>query len=170
MNDTYDLNRREVPGYHNYQICELGKVYKTETGVEIKNRAHNGYLQCRLKKDKKQYVILIHRIIASIFIPNPNKYAYVDHIDRDRLNNSLENLRWVSSSMNARNRSLSCVNTSSVKGVHMHKYRNYICWKARIYNDNNKRISKTFPYTEEGLELAVAWRRAKEVEFNYTQV
>ena len=171
MNDKYDLNKKEVPGYPNYQICESGRVFNTKTAKEVKMfKDKDGYLTCAFYKNFKQQIKKIHRILASVFIPNPGNLPIVDHIDRNKTNNSLENLRWVSSSMNSRNRSLSCVNTSSVKGVHIHKNQKYIYWKARIYNDNNKRISKDFPYTEEGFEQAKAWRRAKEIEFNYTQV
>lgn len=45
-----------------------------------------------------------HRIIAEVFIPNPNNLPEVDHIDGNRQNNSLNNLRWVTRSENARNR------------------------------------------------------------------
>ena len=47
---------------------------------------------------------LLHRIIAQHFIPNPDNLPQVDHIDRNPFNNSIENLRWVSSSDNNRNR------------------------------------------------------------------
>ena len=49
---------------------------------------------------------LYHRILARHFIPNPNNLPQVDHIDRNPLNNSIENLRWVSASENNRNRTM----------------------------------------------------------------
>ena len=46
----------------------------------------------------------LHRILARHFIPNPDDLPQVDHIDRIKTNNSIENLRWVSNSDNNRNR------------------------------------------------------------------
>ena len=47
----------------------------------------------------------LHRILAKHFIPNPENLPEIDHIDRDKTNNSIENLRWISRSDNMRNRS-----------------------------------------------------------------
>lgn len=52
----------------------------------------------------KQY--RVHRLIAETFLPNPENKPTVDHIDRDRLNNSLSNLRWASLSEQKNNSSL----------------------------------------------------------------
>ena len=60
-----------------------------------------GYYQVGL--NKRTY--LYHRILAKHFIPNPENLQEVDHIDRNRANNTLENLRWVSKSENLSNRS-----------------------------------------------------------------
>ena len=46
----------------------------------------------------------LHRILAKHFLPNPDNLPQVDHIDRNPLNNSIENLRWVSASDTMRNR------------------------------------------------------------------
>ena len=46
----------------------------------------------------------LHRILARHFIENPDDLPQVDHIDRNKTNNSIENLRWVSNSENCRNR------------------------------------------------------------------
>lgn len=45
----------------------------------------------------------VHRLIAESFIPNPEKKPFVDHLDRNRKNNSVSNLRWVTNSENIQN-------------------------------------------------------------------
>lgn len=44
----------------------------------------------------------VHRLYALLFIPNPNDYKYVNHIDSDKTNNSLENLEWTTNSKNVK--------------------------------------------------------------------
>ena len=80
----------------NYSINELGEVRNDTTGKIKKpfiNKA-NGYLTVDLWKDNKPLKITIHRLLAEAFIPNPDGKLTVDHKDGNRLNNSLENLRW----------------------------------------------------------------------------
>ena len=59
-----------------------------------------GYYNATLWKGNRQKHKYIHRLVAEAFVPNPNNYEFVDHIDTDRLNNKAENLRWCSPSMN----------------------------------------------------------------------
>ena len=47
-----------------------------------------------------------HRLIAEQFLPNPNNYNEIDHINHDKSDNRIENLRWCSSSTNNRNRTV----------------------------------------------------------------
>ena len=66
----------------------------------------NGYYTVNLVaingKRKKE---LVHRLIAITYLPNPNNYPEVNHIDRDRGNNVLENLEWCDRKHNMRNAS-----------------------------------------------------------------
>lgn len=58
----------------------------------------NGYARVGLGRNNKKYV---HRLVAEAFLPNPENLPQVDHIDGNRLNNLVDNLRWVSAKQNS---------------------------------------------------------------------
>ena len=58
------------------------------------------YKMIGLNKDKKQTPHSIHRLLAIHFIPNPDNKPQVNHIDGDKFNNDLSNLKWVTCSEN----------------------------------------------------------------------
>lgn len=98
---------KDIKGYPNYQISNKGRVWNVRTQRMLKpSKKENGYYQINLVaingKRKKEY---IHRLIALTFIDNPNNYPEVNHIDRDRGNNVLENLEWCDRKHNMRNAS-----------------------------------------------------------------
>jgi hypothetical protein len=64
------------------------------------------------------------------FIPNPDNYPQIDHIDRKPNNNILSNLRWATQSKNQGNRSLSSNNKTGYKGVDWDEINKK--WRARI--------------------------------------
>lgn len=53
-----------------------------------------GYLHFRFYAGGKHKNLLVHRAVAEAFIPNPKGYKSITHIDGNRLNNSVENLKW----------------------------------------------------------------------------
>jgi len=79
-----------------YIIRKKGKTKPLKIGTNNK-----GYQVLTLNGKQQQF----HRVIAQQYLPNPDELPEVDHIDHDRSNNKLTNLRWVSSSENGRNRS-----------------------------------------------------------------
>lgn len=64
------------------------------------NTKRNGYKTVDLCKEGKVKTILVHRIVAKAFCPNPKGHRFVNHIDSNRANNDSCNLEWVSSSEN----------------------------------------------------------------------
>ena len=60
----------------------------------------HGYLAYSIGSKKRYYA---HRLVAETFIPNPNGYAEIDHIDTDRKNNRVDNLRWTDRKGNCNN-------------------------------------------------------------------
>lgn len=88
---------KDVKGYEGlYKACNLIKVMNVRTGKILKPaKASNGYLTVALCKNGVQKTHTIHRIIAEAFIPNPDNKPCIDHINTDRTDNRIENLRWV---------------------------------------------------------------------------
>lgn len=77
-----------------YRIIK-GKYHKISKWVD-----NTGYYQVVFRIDGKRKYIRIHRLIAETLLPNPENLSQVNHIDGNKLNNSLENLEWVSNAQN----------------------------------------------------------------------
>lgn len=90
---------RKINGFENYSVSNKGDVRNDRTGRILKQRVGtSGYYQIMMgRKTVPQYT---HRLVAMAFIPNPDQKPQVDHIDGNKLNNNLENLRWVTISEN----------------------------------------------------------------------
>ena len=88
--------RVKIGSFPQYSVDENGVVINEITG-EIKSKYINkktGYITVDLWKDGKVCKKTLHRLLAEIFIPNPENKPTVDHKDGNRTNNSLSNLRW----------------------------------------------------------------------------
>lgn len=92
---------REIVGYEGiYSIAENGIVYSDRTGQKLKCSNKDGYRKVNLSKEGKVTTYRVHRLVALAFIPNPMEYPEVDHIDENKLNNAIGNLRWCTGQMN----------------------------------------------------------------------
>lgn len=87
---------KKITRNDNYSINEQGLVRNDNTGHFKKPHINknNGYLIIDLWSNNKSEKVPIHRLLAEAFIPNTKNKLTVDHIDGDRQNNSLDNLRW----------------------------------------------------------------------------
>jgi hypothetical protein len=103
---------RDVVGWEGlYYISSFGRVFCAKQSTH-KPTIIKPYL-VRQRKKTYQAVKLnlapireqwfVHRLVASAFIPNPESYDCIDHIDGNELNNHVSNLRWCTRSMNNRN-------------------------------------------------------------------
>lgn len=94
---------RNIDGFPNYMVSNTGEIKSlnyNKTGKEkvlIPHKLSNGYLGINLyDNDKKSCYLLIHRLVAQAFLPNPNGYRIINHKDENRSNNSVNNLEWCS--------------------------------------------------------------------------
>ena len=86
----------EIPGFQNYTIDRAGNVYNKQGHKLSFIYEKDGYAIVRLFKDKKRHHKKVHRLVGELFIPNPDQLPTIDHINRNILDNRVENLRWSS--------------------------------------------------------------------------
>ena len=101
----YDIEEfRDVVGYEDlYEVSNEGRVRNKITG-KIKKPAKDkdGYLRVSLYNKEVKGTYGVHRLVAKSFIPNPNNYPQINHIDENKSNNSADNLEWCDCQYNIR--------------------------------------------------------------------
>ena len=122
----------EINNYPNYLIYQDGRVYSKHCKRFIKHHNNGkGYLRVDLNKNGKQKHCLVHRLVAEHYIPNPHNKKEVDHMDRNKLNNDISNLRWVTRSENQENIGKVITNKSGIKNISYHKSNNDWVYKKK---------------------------------------
>ena len=97
---------KEIETAQGWFISNKGQIKDKNGNIRIPRPHPKGYLQTSLSG--KNY--LVHRLVATHFIPNPENKPQVDHIDGDKTNNCVENLRWTTSHENNSNKNTSWKN------------------------------------------------------------
>ena len=134
----------EVDNYPDYLIYPNGKVQNKKTKRFLKeSTTTKKYHQVKLYKcgEKKQFQI--HRLVGIHYIPNPENKPTIDHINRNRSDNRIENLRWATLKEQCQNQKEKCLssrNKSGHKGILFHKSN-----KKWVYTKQGKHtIYKSF--------------------------
>lgn len=107
------IKLKEIPDFAGYYASEEGEIFTTlkqgcrnrydlskrtePRKLNVRYTKHGyGRVYMRRESTNKREDVYIHRIIAELFIPNPNNLPEVNHLDNDRGNNKATNLEWVS--------------------------------------------------------------------------
>jgi len=150
---------RDIKGYEGlYQVSNLGRIKslakswkaglpclrtKPET-IMAQSTDGKGYIQMFLSKNGKTKSIKAHLLVWDAF-GEENRSGMekqIDHIDNDKQNNSIDNLRIVSNRVNSTKRSSLADKTSRFVGV---RYRDDMKkWTAQIYYDKKRRYLGSF--------------------------
>lgn len=154
-----------IPQYEGlYEIDRNGNVYSLpkqegfyfrETYKKIATYIdYKGYKCCKLVLNGKVKIEKIHRLVAKVFIPNPENKPQVNHIDGDKLNNNINNLEWCTASENQIHavKTGLRIPTSKMRSngkdrmKEIHKNNKHIhCKEIVQINKNNNEIIKVFP-------------------------
>ena len=91
--------KKEIRGFTNYFITDEGQIWSERTHQFLSLKQHNtyGYPIVVVRDDnKKKRTLMPHRLVGIYFIPNPNNWEDIHHIDGNKDNNNIDNLLWIS--------------------------------------------------------------------------
>jgi hypothetical protein len=126
--EVSNIGRVKSNNYHREKREKILKPY-TDTG---------GYYMVNLCFKGVRYPSRVHRLVANTFIPNPENKPYIDHVDTNRTNNRIENLKWCTMKENHQNK----------KTIKNHSKASKVSWSKGVYN---KRLKPILQYTLDGI-------------------
>lgn len=160
---NFDNSFVQIPDYP-YWINSDGVIHNGKKVLKT-YAINSGYLCIDLRNELGKTKFLLHRLIAEVFVPNPDNKPIVNHKDGNKLNNSADNLEWCTNSENllhARETGLNPYNlpTLGVKKGKGSKYFNVVYDKSRnkwvgVVRHNKKNYMQKRFDTEEEAALHV---------------
>jgi hypothetical protein len=133
---------------------------KKVAGKQVGTTNSSGYKQVILNKKS----FMVHRIIYEMFKGKIPDKLQIDHIDRNKINNSLDNLRLCTNSENCMNKAAQCNNKYNSKGIYFDK--EYQKFRVRIRKNNKRFYLGRFDTLEEATKIYLEAARELHGEFS----
>ena len=164
---------KDYEGY--YEVSNLGRIKSLartviNTGRVLKEKYNafhlkrDGYHSVLLSKDGVKKTIQLHQLVAKAFIENKQNHRAVNHIDGNKLNNSVDNLEWVSYRENSCHY-YSNSNIGTIVGVHYRKERNKYC--AHIHENGKKKWLGQYDNAEDAYQARVNYEKSNNILNKY---
>ena len=132
---------KPIKDFETYGISNLGNVKDFRTGKlipQFPNEKAGGYLHVGIRNENGYKSQRVHRLVGENLIDNPNNLEQIDHIDRNRVNNKIDNLRWVTFSDNQINKLNKPHINNPYRCIHYEDLKTpknpYSCWCIQIRN------------------------------------
>lgn len=155
-----------IIGYPGYYITDSGEIYSRNyrrTG-RIKKLSQvkrpDGYLKVALFRDRSYTNVLVHRIIAETFIPNPDNKPFVNHKNGIRHDNRIENLEWCTNAENVKHGYSVLNRTPSWSGKFGKDHHRS---KVVLQIKNGETINKFFGTMEAQRQTGISFKQISEV-------
>lgn len=153
----------EIKDYPGYFIHRDGRVWSDKLCRGVKGRFlkhidDKGYKIVNLCKDGKTKNKFIHQLIAIHYIPNPNNFKDIDHINQIKYDNRIENLRWCNHTMNMNNMSVKKNNKCGIKNISCDSRRQQEWWcfsktyMGKLHRKHFKTMEEAIKYKESYLK------------------
>jgi len=161
-----------IKNYETYGINKLGECYDFRKGekMNLYDNGH-GYLCVAVRNPQGWNKLEIHKLIGTHFMPNPNNYPTIDHINRDKKNNHIDNLRWADMTTQSNNRG----NWNKKTGYKYIAFEDlktkknpYSCWRFQVRSKLYGTHSKRFRTDKYDLLDAVKYRNQYFSKYNIT--
>ena len=141
-----------------YDITENGEIINKHTGRIVKPQPNGkGYLRISIGKK----LMFVHRLVAEKYIPNPDNLPQVNHKDGNKTNNCVDNLEWVSNSVNRKH--------AVQSGLHIHGEKcpwskltlenvNYIRNHPEMSRNKLSEMFNVSPHTISDIRTGRSWK------------
>jgi len=144
------MNLKKIKNYPNYSLdLNNNQVYSHNQNKYLKPKIEtDGYIRIGLYKNNKQKVFRFHRLVYEAYYGEIPENLCIDHIDNNKQNNHIDNLRLATNNENMWNQKVQKRNKTGYKNITLTKWNTY-CLQIR---KNNKIVYyKTFKTLEEAI-------------------